>query len=65
MQLGGPMGAEYWMEQHNHVLKFSFSILRLFLIISFAYCCCEQASHEGTSVTHTEDLDLNLRDIHS
>lgn len=27
---------------------------------SFAYCCCEQASHEGTGTTHVEDLDLNL-----
>lgn len=29
MELGGLMGAEYCMEQHYRVLKFSFLILRL------------------------------------
>lgn len=31
---------------------------------SFAYCCGEQVSHEGTGTTHTADLDLNLRVVH-
>lgn len=48
MELGGLMGAEYCMEQHYRVLKFSFDVKTS--KHSFAYCCCEQASHEGTGI---------------
>lgn len=56
------MGAEYWMEQHYRVLKFSFSILRLLNTPSLI--AAVNASHKVTGMTQAEDLDLNFGEAH-